>query len=256
MSLSPSLLRERLYVIACGEASPLAQFVGASGIDLAAWQRVCHSPDVSLREHRFAVYLRVLPFMPRTFFYVPECRCCHAPAGNCQTHVVACPAPYVRSTYALLSVLDVLVLRMCARLVQHLDVSALLCTQVGTYHVIVAPDCDVPRLCRLHPSPEIEQLVVLTWSGLVWLHHTGRRHPLTVCVSLIEAMCTGVLCVMCMPRPFLVPLVQDLYAVQPRRMAPFSVALECPGCEELRAQQVATWLVRIDPRVHASTQLA
>ena len=35
--LSPSLLWERQYVIACGEASPLAQFVGESGID-------CHIP--------------------------------------------------------------------------------------------------------------------------------------------------------------------------------------------------------------------
>ena len=60
---------------------------------------------------------------------------------------------------------------------------------------------------------------------------------------------------MCMPQLFLVPLVQDLYAVRPRRIAPFSVALGYPGCEELKAQQVASWLVRIDPRVHASAQL-
>ena len=113
------------------------------------------------------MHLRVLPFLPRTFFDAAECRFCHAPASNSQTHVVVCPALYVRSRYVLLSVVYVLVLNLRARLVQHLDVSAMLCTPAGTYHVIVAPDSDVPRLCRLHPSSKTEQLVVLTWSGLV-----------------------------------------------------------------------------------------
>ena len=61
---------------------------------------------MTLQKHRTAAYLRALPFMPRTYFEVLDCRFCHMQAGNCQSHVIACPALYARSGRALLGVID------------------------------------------------------------------------------------------------------------------------------------------------------
>ena len=122
--------------------------------------------------------------------------------------------------------------------------------------MVVALDINVTRLSNLHPSPETEQLVILTLSGLVWFRHSRRQHPLTLRASLIDALCTEVLRVMSVPHAFLVPLVLYLHMVPPRRVVPLSVALGSPGSEELRAHHVASWLVRADLRVRASSVLS
>ena len=92
---------EGLYDMTLGQSSALGGWVLEQGFDASTPVRVYHDASVSLSKHRQAAYLRMLLFLPRVYFDVPDCRFCSLFQGNEQSHMCACVELYGRQCRAV-----------------------------------------------------------------------------------------------------------------------------------------------------------
>ena len=160
-----------------GQSSALGGWVLEQGFDVSTWVRVCHDASVSVSQHRHAAYLRMLPFLPRVYFDVPDCRFCGLFQGNEPSHMCACVELYGRQCRAVRALEELMVRDLGFSVLAAWDTVLRLNGAGLVYWVAVEADVRfTERRATLSLLPG-HQVVILTTSGLLWPSQSSPESP-------------------------------------------------------------------------------
>ena len=235
-----------LYVHAAVALSPLARDVSRRGLDGTVWTSVCESNIVTPAQHKFIAYVRVLPYIPRFQFEVPDCRYCDMVHANQWSHVSVCLQLYIRACRAFVDVCNVLRKDLGLVIVSHWDQVTCLKKHERTYWCALCPDTELLHLQKLLARMGADQTVIYTWTAMVHVHDKDKKSHVYIPRSTLVTSTVAVAQTMSHPvpnhpvhLPAIAPGDEDVYDTGPSGST----------TPDLGAQQVASWLLRWDPRL-------
>ena len=238
---------DRLYDMTLGQSSALGGWVLEQGFDVSTWVRVCHDASVSLSQHRQAAYLRMLPFLPRVYFDVPDCRFCGLFQGNEQSHMCACVELYGRQCRAVRALEELMIRDLGFSVLAAWDTVLRLNRSGLVYWVAVEADVRFSeRRATLSLLPG-HQVVILTTSGLLWTSQSSPESPGYLTAHVRHQLSRLVLQRMHEGIDSSAPCV-DRLSPDPG-LSPFAEngPVKAPVSDLLQA--VMAWVVRRDPRL-------
>mmetsp|Transcript_108830 Transcript_108830/g.188309 ORF Transcript_108830/g.188309 Transcript_108830/m.188309 type:complete len:341 (-) Transcript_108830:499-1521(-) len=229
-----------MYVRTAVETSPLARDVHRRGSDADVLASVCESNILTPAQHKFVAYVRVLPYIPRFQFEVPDCRYCDMAHGNQWSHVSMCPQRYIRACRAFVDACTVL----CV--VSHWDQVACLKKHERTYGCALCLDTELPQFRRLLGTLGADQIVIFTWTAMVHVHDTDKKLHVYIPRSTLVTSSVAIAQTMSHPVP---NHPVNLPAVAPGREDVHHTRPDGMSTPDLSVQQVVAWLLRWDPRL-------
>ena len=172
---------------------------GGEGFDARVWEALCEESGVPLGHHRVAAYLCFLPAMPRSYFDIPPCRFCGITSGNQWAHVQYCPVLYLRANRAQIDLIEAVAQWVQVTRLEVVDQLAYLETPGGVLIVGVLTETEAPQVREwVLGVRRPDQVVVVTWTGLIQVTPVSQRRPLPLsrsrCVQLCQVVMARMAC--------------------------------------------------------------